>query len=70
MTIRLSNYEVRHFERPDSSFPEYERYFGAEEDEIFEPVDDYEMDKIVDYYAKMGPADDDYMEEVMQKWAK
>ena len=45
----LSNYEIRHFERPDSSYPEYDRYFGYDDDE-FEYCGDDKIDDIVNRY--------------------
>lgn len=77
----LSNYDIRHFERPDDSYPDYDRYFGyGEFDEEFEPeediddiVDEYlgeHADEIVDEYWKMGPADESYMEEVRRQWRR
>ena len=37
----LNWYEISHFERPDSSYPDYDRYFGHEEDrpEYADPFD-------------------------------
>lgn len=67
--IRLSNWES-HIERPDTDFPDYYKYFGDEPELLeVEPYTDDEIDEIVDYYAKTGPADPEYMEEVKAKWS-
>ena len=66
--MALTYYEVSHFERPDSSYPEYDRYFGAEENEDFEPCDDDELEEIVNSYCRMGPPDDEYMDQVRERW--
>lgn len=38
-------YQISHFERPDSSYPDYDRYFGDDEDELWTEDDLEDLDE-------------------------
>ena len=63
-TNRLPNW-YSHFERPDESYPDYNKVFGDDLDLI-----DYDLDDVVDEYCRMGPPDEDYMREVRARWSR
>lgn len=63
-TNRLPNW-YSHFERPDESYPDYNKVFGDDLDLI-----DYDIDDVVDEYYRMGPPDEDYMREVRARWSR
>lgn len=68
-----------HVERPDTSYPDRPTYIDDQDDMYFgyddfedeyETVSEKEMDDIVEKYYKMGPPDEDYMNEVKAQWQK
>ena len=71
---KISNWES-HYGVPDEYFNDYykifdpddayHRAFGEDPDEL----EDIDVDAIADEYVKMGPPDEDYMEEVKRRWA-
>lgn len=72
---RISNWES-HYGVPDSYFDDYYKVFGKPEDREYylafgddtDELDDINVDAIADEYAKMGPPDEDYMQEVRRRW--
>ena len=65
MSTNRLPYWYSYFERPDESYPDYNKVFGDDLDLIV-----YDIDDVVDEYLRMGPPDEDYMREVRARWSR